>query len=666
MKGWRGALAAVLVLPSVSVAPIGGDPTGVLTPTRQAVANWQRAGLQSVGGIPASTTQCGATLTPGGGDDTTRINNAIAACAVTTCPSGKFLDLGPGTFLINAQGNQVNLNKCLVLRGRGPGVTFLKSTNGAKLDSFQNGAHVASIVQLGGSAAISNTTNLTADGANGATTINVASVAGFAVGGLLHVDEFAGGQAMPDCCFNNGTGTVWAMSDYRVVWNQHNPAVGFFDSACLGYGNANNTACGRDGDECAYSIRCGGVVEELHLITAVDATAKTVTFDSPLTISYRVAKGAQARAYPVSSLVKYAGVENLTASGGDQGNIGFVGCVYCWAYKVESTVWLNAGAFYFYSGAFRSQVEFSWAHDAAWPVNGGGGYAINETYGASENLITNNIAMKANKLEVHRASGAGTVVSYNYIDDGYINGQTSWVETGLNCSHLIGSHHVLHEGNLSWNTDNDTTHGSVGHCTFFRNYLTGFRAPFTALDGTLVDDANNKPGDNGPLRAISDHFTAYWDSFVGNIAGTPNKMAGWNYRCAAGGANSGCSPAIFSLGWNDTSVSGSLADQSMAISYPAQPTNTRTGPGCLTSGESCAPIVDGNYDYKTGAIQWTSGAKAMPSSFYLPVKPAFFGSYPWPWVVPESTTTQLPPGPGGRSGLPAKARWDAGTPFVQP
>lgn len=40
-------------------------------------------------------------------------------------------------------------------------------------------------------------------------------------------------------------------------------------------------------------------------------------------------------------------------------------------------------------------------------------------------------------------------------------------------------------------------------------------------------------------------------------------------------------------------------------------------------------------------------------------------AYPWPWVTPEADAP-LPTNSCGGSGLPAKARMDAKTPFVQP
>src|SRR5262249_29567357 len=50
----------------------------------------------------------------------------------------------------------------------------------------------------------------------------------------------------------------------------------------------------------------------------------------------------------------------------------------------------------------------------------------------------------------------------------------------------------------------------------------------------------------------------------------------------------------------------------------------------------------------------TPGGFTIPSSMYLgTAKPAFFGSNPWPWVDPTTGTIYA---------LPAKARYDAGTP----
>ena len=76
-------------------------------------------------------------------------------------------------------------------------------------------------------------------------------------------------------------------------------------------------------------------------------------------------------------------------------------------------------------------------------------------------------------------------------------------------------------------------------------------------------------------------------------------------------------------------------------------------------------LRDGNWDWVTRSQRWhgIGGAagsgtpKTLPDSLYLAKKPAFFGSSPWPWVDPTTGTVYT---------LPAKARFEAGTPVPPP
>jgi len=74
-------------------------------------------------------------------------------------------------------------------------------------------------------------------------------------------------------------------------------------------------------------------------------------------------------------------------------------------------------------------------------------------------------------------------------------------------------------------------------------------------------------------------------------------------------------------------------------------------------------IRHGNFDYLTNTVHWDTNLadRALPASLYLSKKPSFFNAgkgYTWPWVDPLGDTKVYT--------LPAKARYDAGTPFVQP
>jgi hypothetical protein len=579
--------------------------------------------MQSVGGIPNRTTVC-ATVSPlgSGKDDTANIQSAVEAC-----PLGQVVSLSAGTFTI-AEGNHVQLDRGVTLRGAlrgaGAGSTILTRAGGATLNSYIPGSSPSPMVILGPMHYNNNQTAVTlaADGAQGAYSVQVASAAGFSVGQIVLLDEASGAQWMPDVIWPNMQ--IWASSDYRVVWQKHNPNYGGVDDFSASESPNQSGSAG-----CWFS-NCDRPTNEMHQITAI--SGNTITFDSPLTISYRVSHQAQLH-YFQTPLTQNAGVENLTVQHADADSIDFLWCAYCWAQNVENTLWL--GDAFGINNSFRVQLEGVYIHNGVWPVNGGGGYNISLANGSSEVLIENSISVLTNKVMVDRSSGAGSVVAYNYMDDGYINGSDGWIEIGLNGSHMVGGHHILFEGNQSFNADSDQTHGNSIYHTFFRNWLTGYRKPFTALDGTSINDAT-QPG-NGPLRTAGAHAYAYWFSFIGNVLGTSGQMSGWTHNCISG-TNNIPSQCIWELGYMDITPQG--YDPKVAATA----------------------IQDGNFDYLTNTIAWAASdtTHTLPNSLYLTQKPAFFNAgrgYAWPWVDPINGTL---------STLPATARYLAGTPFSQP
>ena len=261
---------------------------------------------------------------------------------------------------------------------------------------------------------------------------------------------------------------------------------------------------------------------------------------------------------------------------------------------------------------------------------------------------------------VARAGGAGSVVSYSYVDDTMYDAKSGigdyWVDMGLNASHYSGPHHVLFEGNWADNMDNDHTHGNSMYMTFFRNQSTGLRTPFIdPSNGDAVNDATGLgfavgqayPWPPGPLRAAGPMAYNYWFAFVGNVLGVPavtTAANGWTYQ------GDFTRHRIWMMGWND-------------------------GPGGqdpYLDGVTAGYVFrHGNYDYYNNSIvDWASGySQTLPNSFYLSSVPSFFGAgtlctYPWPWVTPTGST-QIQTNSCGGSGLPAKARWDAGIPLCE-
>jgi hypothetical protein len=551
------------------------------------------------GGVPVRATVCAtvsaATYGNGAADASAGIQSALNAC-----PAGQVVQLSAGTFLVNNQ--YLAVSKGITLRGAGAGATTLKKTNGA-VPGSDTAVDAQPVIVIGPNRwpgpDDSTSQNLTLDGAKGSYSVTTANATGFAPGQfvLLDEDHYATGswQSLPN---RNGSPTavrIWATD--RAVWQRHSPSAPEDDPFPAAAG---------------WFCRSGRPIAEVKEVASV--SGNVITFTTPLHISYRVSYAAQLTRYSGQNVhVKNAGVEDLTVYGGGDGNIRFECAAYCWMRGVEDTVWLGEG--FAINHSFRVEVRDSYVHDTAWPSPGGGGYAISFADGSAEALIENNIVTQANKMMVARSAGAGSDVGYNYMDDGHIGYDPSWVEVGINGSHMVGSHHVLFEGNESFNYDSDNTHGNSIYHTVFRNHLSGFRRDYPGM-------ANARAG--GLM------YGSWWHSFVGNVMGTEGRMGGWIYEDP--GTPWGDAPSIWRLGYD--------------------PIHWEQSPDPMVRS---TVLREGNFDYVTNQVRWDSAAQAIPPSLYLTSKPAFFGSLTWPWVDPTGATKLYT--------LPAKARFDAGIPI---
>jgi len=688
-----------IAVPSAGAASPGGDPTAGLLPSdRSAYANWTMSGLQSVGGIPNRTTVC-ATLSPSGGNDSTAIQNAVNAC-----PSGEVVLLKAGTFTIS-EGSFVSINKSITVRGSGPcagvsgagtapypatpsmtGCTLIQRSGGATLaggdtaGSSPTPHFVMGATDQYGNLSLGTATNLAVDGAQGSSTIQVASTTGFSVGQIVLLDEASNFGWQTSWIWPGET--QWSPPDYRLTWRAQNPTCQGDDKDCSGGSTAPSIPCyfNYNNAECNY------YTSEIKQIASIGAgpcpgTNCTITFNSPVMIAYRIAHSAHVAplygGLPGSNQganppVTYAGLESMTLQNADGGSVTMGACAYCWIKNEEDTIYLG-----YYTrgsigivGGFRDQLEEVYTHKGVWPAPGGAGYNWSIDLGSSEILVENSISMQADKVDVMREGGAGSVIAYNYFDESICGGCSGETEDGMNASHWLGDHHVLFEGNWTYQASSDPVWGSQNYITFMRNLVTGFRTPFyDYYDGFQINDFTDTPGTvayNG-ITGVQIVLGDYWYSFIGNVIGTPGQMSGWIYNTDITNDR-----AIWDVGTIETG-DGTHFD----LEVWSQQSNASA---CVSaSGDQCPMIRYGNYDYLNNAIaDPASPVGTIPNSFYTSTEPAFFSTgsgYTWPWVTPTGSS-QIQTGPttsacttnvGGRcSGLPAKARMDNGTPFVQP
>jgi len=575
-----------------------------------------KPGVTLNGGIPERTNVCATLDAAKFGNGARNASSAIQA-AIDACPDGQVVSLSAGTFLVN---DLVLVHKGITLRGAGADLTTLTKSNGAK--PLQDRADDAQPIVVVGPSRWPKTDDaasqdLQADGDKASFTVTVANGSVFSAGGLALLDELSGAGWQLDPL---GRGQIWAPPDWRLVWQLHLPGQSFDDPLTAGSTTGGGAA--------SWFCRPDRPTAEVKEVASVDGN--TVTFTTPLHISYR--KGHRAQLTPLrgaqSEPVRNAGVERLKAVGGSDGAIRFESAAYSWARNVEVTQWLGEG--FSVARSFRVEIRDSWVHDGAWSQPGGAGYALSLSAGSAEVLFENNISMMANKVMVARCAGAGSVIGYNYVDDGFIVLTEGWIEAGLNASHMVGPHHVLFEGNDGFNFDSDKTHGSSSYHTVFRNALRCWRRPFVnPRTGHTVDDGASS---NGPKRCIGSCGYSYWMSFVGNVLGTKDRMSGFTYDSI--GSRSMTRNAIWLLGWDEVAP------------YAYDPAVAATA------------IRDGNWDWLQARQSWHNAPPLpLPDSLYLPGKPTFFGANPWPWVDPATGTLRT---------LPARARHDAGTPNVVP
>jgi len=712
--------AATTTTPPPSPPPANDPTTGVLPSYDDAFANWKNAGLASVGGIPNRTTVCATVNALGGGqDDFTNIQKAI-----DNCPAGEVVQLGAGAFTVQLADLPIHISTGITLRGTG-------DCSGSSSPFCQTSINVANgiLAYTGGKCGTSTSNEvacpnggaavilvapvapdysyswakcgnvgsnlgtgcgaipLATDAAQGQTTIEVTSTSGFSVGQWVLIDEASGAGWVADPLNAvTGFGSVWAASDWlsssgspatgRVMWSKSENGSGWDFGSSFPY-QASSVGC--------WHSYCDRPTAELHKIASVGAgpcpgTGCTVTFDDPLTIAFRQSGNHNAQVYgalyanntaqgsPISFL-QNAGVENLSVLRGANGGIEMEFCAYCWLKNTEVGDWYNGGINIEYSA--RSELNTVYVHHCWDSVNSGGEYPISLDNASTEILITNSITNFGGKGMVARAGGAGSVVSYSYVDDTMYDAESGigdyWVDMGLNASHYSGPHHVLFEGDWSDNLDSDDTHGNSTYITFFRNQGTGLRTPFTdpSTNKTVNDFAGTgyacgtsgpsgcSPNAPAPLRAAGPEAYNYWFAFVGNVlglAGETTAANGWSYEGDWSGKR------MFMLGWN--------AGLPGAKGQGGQDPHLNGVIGSYI-------FLSGNFDYVDGSIvDWASGySQALPNSLYLSSAPVFFAgascTYPWPWVTPTGSAPIQTNSCGG-SGLPAKARYEAGTPFKQP
>jgi hypothetical protein len=551
-----------------------------------------------------------------------------AAGAAATPSSRKIVLLKAGTYYVTPQnlpnkGGQVGLYVTVdnvTIRGEGADRTRLVA-NGTIPD-------YGTVVLFGHRGGFNDgdfrVTAVTSNAWMSTNTIPVADASRFAVGDVITIDMLDG-AAVPTGSVQLNASFLWF---YDGEYFKRQPTFSWAGPSTGAPGiNVGDLAS-------ANAAALNAVPRWRSLSQAAEITAisgNTLYLKEPLTKDFMLSRSPQVwrmvakdnRSVFLGN--RWSGIENIAVAGGNNqwgfpgGTIAFSYMSYAWAKNVEAdgsrrSDSAHPGKDGYNIGlgrCYRCVIRDSYVHESRDQNPGGQAYGIVIGTGSSASLVENNISINNNKPIVSIASGGGNVIAYNYVDNAVIWNSPGWQENAIDDSHGAFTHHDLIEGNWTPNIGSATTHGNSGWHVHFRNYATG---------------RNSSGNVTGNLRAVGVDAWTHESAFVGNV------LRGGNVYETNPSSRSGT--PIFALGNNF--MFGGNWDNGYARAHVWR---------------------DGNWDSVNGRIVWASGARTLPPSLYLASKPAFFGARTWPWVDPNSGTVGT---------LPAKARYDSGTPNIVP
>jgi len=551
-----------------------------------------------------------------------------------TPTSRKIVFLSGGTYFVNPQrypgsgsdqvGIYVKVDN-VTIRGSGADTTRL-AANGT-INNY--GTVVLFGHRIGHSDADFAVRNVIADASRGDTTIQVTDASAYVVGDVITIDHLDG-VPVPEGPATLNSGYLWYYDGQyfkrQPTYDWNGPSTG-----------APNIPRVSDLPSANAAARTAvplwrSTMQETEII---DINGNVLTIRDPLYTDFPLASNPQVwRTVPLNTDSipvgnRWCGLENIAVAGGNNlwgfpgGSVAFSYMAYSWAKNIEADGerWTNPpdpahpGKYGYNIGlgrSYRCVIRDSYAHGSTDENPGGQAYGLVVGVGSSACLLENNISVNNNKPLALNSTGGGNVIAYNYVDEAVIWNSPGWQENGIDDCHANFTHHDLIEGNWTPNLGGDTTHGNSGWQTHLRNYANG-------------QNSSGRMGGN--LRAVGMDGWTHDHAYIGNVL-----QGGTVYQTTPFSRNG---TPIYQLG-NNYGGGGGNWDNGYALAHVYR---------------------DGNWDNVTNDVVWVNGPVEIPPSFYLTGTPVFFGDNIWPWVDPINGATYT---------LPAKARYDNGTPNIVP
>lgn len=496
--------------------------------------------------------------------------------ALKSCPSGQTVFLAAGSYSIPGT---IWVPSNVTLRGAGANRTILNATGTSGGDVVSMGSDSVPYIPvqiIGGTTA-------------GSTSITVGNAARISAGKYLVIAET-----------NNPSFVSAAGSQANCDW-------------CDGWTRTGSLARGQ-------IVAVTGVTGNTVRIAPALYSAYT---NNPIAVSFNMAES-------------YAGVEDLQVYANRTGysaSFGMAQCAYCWVKGVESNY--TDGDFVEVYWGYRDEVRDSYFSNAFLHQPGAHDTSIHVAYKTSASLFENNIIERARVSFDLGWGAAGNVFAYNYTMGEFIAAAPDAVIGGFR---FHGAHPQfnLFEGNIATTLDEDPVWGTSSHTTAFRNWLVGTNRVCSPLNGRGAVNCSGSNGHYGfqGARAIQISYLGSQNNFVGNLLGSAQMQSLTGYHHAA----------LAQMGFTEYPSPRSYDDVAYGWSFGYGSFEDRgTGTGCSggtspchVGGTSSTNFFHGNYNNIDGSTKWTPGvSRALPPSFYLPMKPSWWGPMPFPSIGPD-------------------------------
>lgn len=596
--------------------------SGVLAPAR--AMDWTGAGV--TGGIPTGYTKCGATIAAYTGTAAT-INTQAAGCS-----ANQYVLLGPGTFSLSTGIDLKGDNNGIILRGSGADQTFITFTGTDLLCTVGITRCLIRAESTDGTYPHAGMPKIawTAGYAVGTTSITLADGSSLGVGYTLVLD-----QCDPPLTGSSCTGNVVDNGQFLNCGQQ-------YDSISI---PGSPFGCAHDGPD-GQSVLNRNTVQYVEVVSCSPACGTagvtTVTI-SPGLVHPNWNSSQTPQAYAIRPM-KNVGFENFSVdSSGVPGTaeiFGLANLSYSWVTGVAMLNGKQSGICSFYGNhmEFRDNYIYNIGRSGAYVDP----YGIR--YNGGNYLIQNNIIQKTRIGILAEGPSVGRVVGYNFTVNNYNPNDTMF--HGME-PHSAGNNFGLDEGNVGTDWELDNSHGTQMMNTLYRNFLTAWESCGNGQCGanTFKDFFAN---------AINAPAMQRYQNIVGNVMGTTGIQNAYDtsgsayYRIyAVGTSMSGVKGTIPAdtlamtslLRWaNVDSVTGFATPRycgSATGGFGGIP-NTGWSTTCASTSE--VPTTDPNFPVSIPTKGDTvSGQPAMPASFYLAAKPAWFGTRAWPAIGPDVT-----------------------------